>query len=173
MTGEHRRRVKEIYTSAFEKRDRMPFAMMSLMSCLPSTDLLCFCDGETVCGFVYTASLGNVSFIMFFAVDEALRSKGYGGRILDIMQARRPGNKIIVTIERCLPDAPDLEQRQRRRAFYLRCGYAPTGYLIKLGNATQEVLIKNGEFNKREFAWFFLRYSNFTMLPRIWREDEA
>lgn len=33
---------------------------------------------------------------------------------------------------------------------------------------TQEPLIKNGVFKKRQFTLFFLLYSNFTIIPKIW-----
>lgn len=170
FTGGNSKAVKEIYTASFAKKDRMPFVMMQLMACLPSTEFLSFYDADTLCGFVYMATLLRISFVMFFAVDERLRSKGYGSRILDAVQAQRPNDKHIITIERCdETDAPDIEDRIRRKRFYLRNGYSETGYMIKLGNAEQEIIIKNGEFDKQEFRRFFLLYSNGTMWPKMWQ----
>ncbi len=169
LTTKNRKRIKEIYTSSFHKKDRMPFLIMLLMSYLRSTHFISFHDGDTICGFVYMAVIKKITFVMFFAVDENIRSKGYGSRILEKIQSLYPDNKIIITIERCNEDAKDIDERVRRKKFYANNGYVQTGYIVKLGNEKQEIIIKNGEFNKREFTLFFLRYSNFTMIPRVWK----
>ena len=109
---------------------------------------------------------------MFFAVDEKLRSKGYGSTILQEIQKKYPKKKIIISIEPCDENAPDIETRKRRKDFYLRNGYKETGYMIKLLGVVQEIIIANGEFNKTLFRNFFVLYSNGTMWPRIWKQSE-
>lgn len=169
LINKNRQKVKEIYKSSFRKEDRMPFMLMLLMASLKSTHFISFHDGDTLCGFVYMAAIKRITFVMFFAVDESIRSKGYGSRILDKIQSLHPDNKIIITIERCDEDAEDIEERLRRKKFYANNGYMQAEYMVKLGNQKQEILIKNGEFNKREFTLFFLRYSNFTIMPKVWK----
>ncbi len=166
-----RQRVKEIYFSAFPKEERMAFGLMLIMGKLWNTKFLSFHDGETVCGFVYMAITKKLIFIMFFAVDESIRSQGYGGRILEKIQSMYPGRKIIVSIERCDVDAKDSKQRIRRKRFYEKNGYVDTGYLVKLAGVEQEILVKSGTFSKGEFRWFFIQYSNGTIYPRIWIKD--
>ncbi len=167
-----KKEIRDIYLSSFPKEERMPFPMMVAMSFLWNTEFLAFFDGETPCGLIYMASMGRLSFIMFFAVDEKLRSKGYGSSILDLIQKRHPKNKIVVSIEPCDKDADDVELRQRRRAFYGRCGYERTGYFMKLGGQRQEILIKNGTFSKPKFILFFILYSCLAAIPRIWKEEQ-
>lgn len=165
--------IKEIYHSSFAEEDRMPFGMMIAMSYLWNTDFLAFYDGDTLCGLIYLATIGKQSFVMFFAVDERLRSKGYGSRILDYIQRAHPLNKIIISIEPCNDiHLADIDLRRKRKDFYLRNGYSETGYLMKLGGKSQEIIIKNGEFNKLKFRLFFALYSNLTMYPKIWRSDD-
>ncbi len=164
--------IKAIYTSAFPKKDRMPFWMMILMSYLWNTEFLAFYNGNVLCGFAYMASIEKITFVMFFAVPENLRSKGYGSQILTEIQSLHPKNKIIISIEPCDENAEDIELRLRRKRFYLKNGYSETEYFIKLGGKKQEVIIKNGVFKKREFKLFFMLYSNFTIIPKIWSEKE-
>lgn len=164
-----KQKVKDIYTSAFSKEDRMPFWMMILMSYLWNTEFLAYYDIDDLCGFVYLATIRRQTFIMFFAVDENLRSKGYGNRILADIQSSHPKNKIVVSIEPCEESSEDIEFRLRRKKFYLGNGYAESGYFIKLGGKKQEVIIINGVFNKREFILFFMFYSNFTIIPKVWK----
>ncbi|MEG0854071.1 MAG: GNAT family N-acetyltransferase [Angelakisella sp.] len=161
------RKIKAIYTSSFLKEDRMPFWLMLIMAKTSNTEFISFHDGDILCGFVYMATIKNLTFVMFFAVDESVRSKGYGSRILEETQLAHPHNKIIVSIERCTQDAKDIEQKLRRKRFYTNNGYTETGYLVELGNQKQEVLIKNGTFAEEEFISFFKRYSNGTIKPKL------
>lgn len=149
----------------------MPFVLMLLMSCLWNTDFWAFYEGDTLCGIVYAASQGNVAFIMFFAVAAGLRSRGYGSCIVKQLASIYPDRKRIVSIEPCEEGVENLNQRIRRKAFYARNGYVETGCFMKLAGQEQEILIQNGVFDEREFAWFFLKYSNFTMKPRIWKRE--
>ena len=76
------RNVRKMYLDAFPPAERMPFPMMVAMSKLWNTVFLEFSDGDTPCGFAYLAHNRQLVFIMFLAVDQALRSKGYGSAIL-------------------------------------------------------------------------------------------
>ncbi len=171
VKGKNRKKIKEIYTASFLKEDRMPFWLMLALAKTKSTDFLAFYDGDTLCGFVYLAAVKDLAFVMFFAVDETLRSKGYGEKILEQVQSIHPDRKIIISIERCDEPAEDREQRLRRKRFYLRNGYAETGYFLEMGNKAQEIFIKNGTFQPKEFFLFFLKYSNGTVRPKIWRNE--
>ena len=164
--------VKRIYFESFPKSERMPFPLMVAMSKLWNTDFLGFYEEDTLCGFIYLAHNRKIVFVMFFAVDAALRSKGFGSAILQEIQKKYPTKKIIISIEPCDETAPDIEIRKKRKAFYLRNGYEETGYMIKLAGVVQEIIIANGEFNKSQFKRFFVLYSNGTMWPRIWKQSE-
>ena len=76
-----------------------------------------------MCGFVYLAHNSKIVFVMFFAVDKTLRSKGYGSAILQEIQNKYPNKKIIISIEPCDSKCPDIELRKRRKDFYMRSGY--------------------------------------------------
>lgn len=165
--------VKRIYFDAFPKNERMPFFLMFVMSKLWNTQFLGFYDGDTPCGFAYFAVNRKLLFLMFLAVDESLRSNGYGSAILKAIRNRYPDKKLIVSIEPCEDTSPDIEIRKRRKAFYRRNGYSETGYRIKLSGVVQDVLIANGEFRKTEFRLFFILYSNGTVWPKIWRTDTS
>lgn len=119
--------IKRIYLEAFPKRERMPFPMMVAMSKLWNTQFFGFYHNSIPCGFTYLASNRKLAFLMFFAVDEPLRSKGYGSLILQALKDKYPDKKIIISIEPCEARAPDIDLRKRRKGFYLRNGYTETG----------------------------------------------
>lgn len=148
----------------------MPFPMMVIMSKLYNTKFLGFYDNHIPCGFIYMAVKEDIIFIMFIAVDKNLRSKGYGSEILNEVQSLYPDSKIIISIERCDIGTENIDDRIRRKQFYIKNGYTDTGYFIKLSNIEQEILIKNGIFDKNEFSIFLKKYSNGSMKPKIWKE---
>ena len=149
------RNIKRIYFDAFPKNERMPFFMMILMSKLWNTQFLSFYDGDIPCVFIYFAVNRKMIFIMFLAVDESLCTKGYGSAILKEIKNRYADKKIMVSIEPCNDSAPDIEVRKRHKAFYRKNGYSETGYMIKLSGVVQEIMITNGDFDKKEFLLFY------------------
>ena len=164
------RDIRKIYCDAFPKKDRMAFPLMIAMSKLWNTEFLSFYDGDTAVGMIYLAKNHGLVFIMFLAVDEKIRSKGYGSKILRYIRNRYASRKIIVSIEPCEEAAPDLDVRKKRKQFYLRNGYSETGYRMKLNGTEQEILISGNEFRKAEFLLFFALYSNGTVWPKIWKK---
>ena len=72
---------------------------------------------------------------------------------------------------RCYAAAGNAAQRLRRRQFYLRNGYAQTGYLVELSGQKQEILLQNGDFDPEECFAFFQKYSNGAMRPPIFRAN--
>lgn len=167
----NRRRVREIYLASFPREERMPFFLMCLLAKMPQTQFLAFREGEQVCGFAYMAVLDGMEFLLFLAVDPALRSRGYGSAILREIAALYPDCKRLVSIERCGAPADNAAQRLRRRQFYLRNGYAQTGYLVELSGQKQEILLQNGDFDPEECFAFFQKYSNGAMRPPVFRAN--
>lgn len=165
FSSSRRKAVKEIYYNSFPRADRMPFFMMCIMSLMPTTKFLAYYDNELLCGFTYYAVLGKTIFVMFFAVDEKQRAKGYGSHILSTLKANNPDKKIIVSIQPALTECAD-NLDYKRKCFYQKNGFKETGYMLKLGKL-QEILVANGEFSKTTFRAFLAIYSLFTLWPKI------
>ena len=80
------------------------------------SEMLSFFDGEIFCGFVIMLHLDNYSLFIFFAIEDALRSHGYGSEALRLIHERMPERTIMVDIEREAPGADNNEQRRRRKS---------------------------------------------------------
>lgn len=167
------KQIKKILQSSFPKEERMPFFMMLLLSKTPHMEFLSFYDHNTLCGFVYLAKDSNITFIIFLAVEETLRSKGYGSTILQEIQQRYPNHKIILYIDRCDIICPDQEKRYQRKQFYLKNGFVETGYLTKSTKEYQEILIKNGSFDQNEFASILKKSSNGMLKLNIIEKEKS
>ena len=162
--------IKQIYESSFEKKDRIPFKMMLLLSKMKSTHFYAYYDEDELIGFSYFGVKKNITFITYLAVDESKRSNGYGRMMLNHIQLLFPTNKIVVTIEPSYLSYV-YTQRAKRKRFYITNGFLETDHFMKLGGKEQEILIKNGTFNKRELFVFFILYSNFTMVKKIYKKS--
>ena len=90
---------RKIYNDAFPKEDRMPFWLMPTMAKGRATEMHVYRDGDAYCGMDYVASLDGTTFVMFLAVDGRMRSRGYGGMILDRIKSDHPDDLIIVSFE--------------------------------------------------------------------------
>jgi len=161
--------TKKVYFSSFPKEERMAFWMMNAMPLLWNTSFLNFYDGDRLVGFIYYAHFFRQVFILFFAVDEKERRKGYGSEILQFLQRKYPKSRIVVSIEPPDPNLSNFQINQSRKEFYCKNGFSETGYLMKLG-MKQEILCAKKPFSKGAFRAFLALYSNFVLWPRIWRK---
>lgn len=143
---------RKIYNDAFPKEDRMPFWLMPTMAKGRATEMHVYRDGDAYCGMDYVASLDGTTFVMFLAVDGRMRSRGYGGMILDRIKSDPPDDLIIVSFEPPVEGEDGYEVRLRRKRFYLRNGFRETGYVGVLGGKSQEIMVFNGEFDPHSWS---------------------
>jgi GNAT superfamily N-acetyltransferase len=122
--------AKRLYRSAFPKEERVPFGLLRLLALRKGIELVCYREGETFCGFTYTVTEGNVVFVLFFAVNEALRGQGYGSSILKFLRKKNPGRTVILNVEPLDPEAENAKERVRRVRFYEKNGFFDAGYDI-------------------------------------------
>lgn len=97
-------------------------------------DFLALTDHDALVGFMAVKIYREMAYLFFLAIAPAFRSKGYGSRAIETLRAAYPGKQQVVDFE--MPDAAadNTEQREKRRAFYLKNGYRETGlFLTYLG----------------------------------------
>ena len=122
------RRAKALYHTAFPKEERLPWWLLRLNARRSGIDLTAFMDGDTFCGFTASATAGNMHFLLFFAIPEDLRGRGYGSAILS--QLRQNYEVVTLNVELLDETAPHSPQRLQRFAFYQKNGFFDTGYHV-------------------------------------------
>lgn len=142
-----------LYRTAFPKEERVPGRF--LMGHNGESELIACYDGETFCGFYSTLTFGDITHILFLAIVEELRDRGYGSALLGLIADRYKGNRIILDMEADVPDAPNSEQRVRRKAFYEKNGYVESGIEYDWRGVPYKILIKNGSISEAEFDAFW------------------
>lgn len=108
---------------------------------------LAYYDGDDFCGFTYTVENEDMVFVLYLAVNDEIRSKGYGTAILTDLKARASGRGVALNIEPLDPHAANSEQRERRLEFYRRNGFVSTDYNLIDGGDQVSYLVHEGRFS--------------------------
>lgn len=110
-------------------------------------DFLALLDGDVFVGFMVVQVYKELSYLFFLAIDADSRGKGYGSRAIETLKSEYPDK--IHTVDFEMPDdfAPNREQREKRRSFYLRNGYRETGLFLSYLNVNYEVFCMGEKFN--------------------------
>lgn len=123
-----RKQARALYLTAFPKEERLPWWILRLNACRRGIDLTAFLDGDIFCGFTASVTVDDLHFLLFFAIDEGQRGKGYGSAVLQKLQKEH--QTVMLNVELLDPAADNYEQRKRRFAFYQRNGFVDTGYHV-------------------------------------------
>jgi len=148
-------KVRQLYHTAFPKEERIPWLLVRLNALRKNIDLTAFLDGDTFCGFTYSVTSGDLHFLLFFAVDGQLRSKGYGSAILSMLKESYP--TVVLNIEPLVADAPNLPERQHRYGFYRHNGFCDTGYHVWEVGGMFRVLSTKAELDVPSYQKLFLK----------------
>lgn len=138
--------IKSLLCRAFPKDEQTPMWMLRILALRKSMDFSAYYDGETFCGISYTVSTDDLVFVLYLAVNDNIRSKGYGSAILQCMKQKYASKVIALNIEPLEPDADNYAQRIRRFEFYAKNGFTDTGCQISDGRCKYQILATTDQF---------------------------
>lgn len=159
--------IKNLYLTAFPKEERLPWWLLRFWPSMKRSALTAYYDGAAFCGFAFTATEGDVLYVMFFAVEDTVRGQGYGSAILKHMQQDNPGKTILLNVELLDENAPNNDQRMKRMAFYEKNGFRDTGYNIREVGGVFRVLSSTGKMDMQAYQKVFLKLSYGLWKPEI------
>ena len=164
--------AKNLYHTSFPKEERLPFWVMRALALKKGIDFTCYYDENEFCGFTYTASKGNILFVLFFAVETSLRQNGYGSAILQYIKEQNPDKTIVLNVELLDPRADNYEERVKRFAFYKKNGFYDTGYDIEEVGGVFRVLSTSPILDTVAYSRVFKKMSFGLWNPKIMRVEE-
>lgn len=147
-------KIKRLYIEAFPENERFNFDMM-LKNESGNYETFAFYLNGAFCGFAILLNSGDISHILYFATEPELRGKGLGAKALGSLRRIKEGMRIIVDIERELPNCHENEIRRRRKNFYLRNGYSETEVRYRWQDESYEILVSGGELSREDFGGFW------------------
>ena len=134
------RQTMKLLKTAFPKKEQIPAFLLFIGTLRKTIHFTAFYDNEKFAGLLYAIENDKYYFILYLAVSQEMRSKGYGGEILNYAYAQASKRNIILNVERLDPEAVNYEQRQRRVSFYEKNGICRTGYGFSSGGMDYSVL---------------------------------
>ena len=146
-----------LYRTAFPAAEQKPFAL--ILHCLRQGKMDVWCinrDGK-FSGLATTMKHKDLVLIDYLAVAANCRGAGVGTAALAELRKCYTGKSLFLEIESVYEDAPNIVQRQRRKAFYLRCGLTPMHMMVRLGGVNMEVL---GFDCKVDYESYFALYKH-------------
>ncbi len=130
---------------------------------------LAYYDGDDFCGFTYTVENEDMVFVLYLAVNDEIRSKGYGTAILADLKARASGRGVALNIEPLDPHAANSEQRVRRLDFYRRNGFFQYGLQPDRRRRQVSYLVHEGRFSVEDYIRVIKRISFGLHVPNVER----
>ena len=147
-------KINNLYIDAFPDNERFSFSRM-IKNENGHYETFGFYKDEAFCGFAILLNSGDISHILYIATLPELRGNGLGAKALAALSRIKKGCRIIVDIERDLPDCEENELRRRRKNFYLRNGYEETEIRYRWQDESYEILSQGGYVTREDFGGFW------------------
>ena len=152
--AENAREVKRLYFRAFPRAERAPWRRLMRAYREWECAIDVYFHGEKFVGFTVELERSEFVYLFFLAVQKGTRGKGYGSNILKSVAEGFRGKTIVVDIEAVYDGAPNLKDRERRRAFYLAGGFVSSGYEFLVRGVKYETLYLGDSFNLEAYQTF-------------------
>lgn len=171
ILGRHFFKVRRLYLSAFPKIERHPVMELFSASARGRAEFLNFTDGGKFIGLAYMIVRGSVAFLLYFAVDDSKRNKGYGSAILGTIRERYDGKDVVLLIESLHEKCDNMDIRIRRKDFYLRNGFHDTGLIQSScgGEANYDILNTREQFSREAYRYMLTTYPFKSYLEDIYK----
>ena len=148
---EHFHAAGHINQQAFPEGQRIPLEIFLPFAEQQLLDVKCLCEGSLVVGFYVLIPDEQIRFLSFLAIDPQHRSQGYGSEVLRRLKVDAKNRPLTLCIESLDCRAENIQQRVKRKAFYLRNGFHETGHHQSFHGNQYEVLCSSETYSHRAF----------------------
>ncbi len=146
-TATQMKQIEALYMRAFPPAERKPFSMILRTRAKENAEILAIetADGAFA-GEAITVQCGGLVLVDYLAVSEEKRGCGVGSAVLGLLRERYAGKRLFLEIESTKEQgAPNAEQREKRKAFYLRNGLSCMPFRAVEFGVEMEILTFAGE----------------------------
>lgn len=157
-------RIERLYISAFPEDERAPFKRLISKSKRRDMSFFVIYDDGQFLGFVYIASRKDLSYIYYLALEEDMRNKGYGTKILSALSRRFSDRRLFLAAEQPDESKSNNAIRLRRIAFYERCGFHRTGDALLEGSVVYSLLSTCGRVENSEYRSLIRNFAGVLLL---------
>ncbi len=151
----HWLRIYKLYHSAFPRSEKKPFILILSTFKKGKADVWYFEKNDKFAGFAITINSKNAILLDYFAISPQMRGQGVGSRILRYLQKFYTPQGLVLEIEAPSPTAPNLEERQKRKNFYLNNNMSPLPIKVNLFGVEMELLSYNCKIDFATYRKFY------------------
>ncbi|MCR4563004.1 MAG: GNAT family N-acetyltransferase [Bacilli bacterium] len=145
------KKTEDLFLRAFPPEERPPFKFFYMDGGRFKGSVLAIYDGETYVGLLITNLKDDLVYIYFLAIDDSVRSKGYGSQVLSAVKGFYQGKRLFLLAEEVDPRYEDYEHRKRREHFYLKNGFKNSKTVIEEFGVRYELFTLDCVVEPREF----------------------
>ena len=158
-------KIYKLYLTAFPASERKPFSVIRRMFREGRAHVWCILAQGKFAGMAATVNGDDLILVDYFAVSKKLRGHGIGKLAMECLIDMYRDKGVFLEIES--PDRPglDQDQRKKRKAFYLSCGYEELGVRAKVFGVYMELLGIRCQLDYSQYRNFY----GFNMSP--WAAD--
>lgn len=147
----YKNQVKKLFVTAFPREERPPMWMLTRRCRQGLAEFRAVVHEDRFVGLIYVIGDERIKTLMFLAIAEDARGGGYGSEILKRVRENYPGVKLFLNIEPLDRNAPNYEQRCRRKKFYERNGLTCLDYQVREAGVTYEMMTYGEYVSKDEY----------------------
>lgn len=123
--------VKNLFRKSFHLKERIPLWIFKKYLKTKELELTEYFDDNLFVGFTMILNFDNFAYLLYFATEPTIRSKGYGSKIMQQFIKDYQNREILFAIEK-VTDFNDLsDDKTRRFNFYKKNGFILNDFEIK------------------------------------------
>ena len=150
-TGKDWKQIKNLYMTAFPACERKPLTVIRYKQHKKVADVWMLEDEGEFIGLAITMNGPDLVLLDYFAIDESKRGNGYGAKALKLLQEIYADYRFFLEIERIDVEADNIEERKRRKSFYLKNGMTELKVYAVLFGVEMELLGYQCKVNFEEY----------------------
>lgn len=153
-----KRKIWDLYIRAFPFEERCPFPIIRKKAKEGKGQFFGIFENETFVGLIYNIVYKDLVYIYYLAIEEVMRHKGYGSKILTDVKKMYEGKRIILMAETLDPNASNYQERINRSKFYKKNSFVFQGYTIMEWGVVYDMLGAIPTTSKKEEFKEIIKY---------------
>lgn len=140
-TKKNLEKVRLLYEAAFPKSEKKPWKTIIDKCNQGSMEIFSIEEDGSFLGLIITIKHSDILLLDYFAIDGARRGEGIGSKAISMLCEQNRNMRILLEIEDCEEEnADNIEERNRRKSFYLRSGFSLMPYKVSLFGVNMNIL---------------------------------
>lgn len=165
-------KVDKLYHSAFPIEERTSLEVLVRKANENKGAFLSIYDEDKWVGLTYVITYQDLSYVLYLAIDDTFRGKGYGSQTLELLKIKYP-HTIMLCIEEVEEKYENYKQRLSRKQFYLRNGLKEMGFKYFEADVKYEMLYYGKKLPSKTYDDLMVAYAgNIYHNYRDYNQDE-